>query len=607
MHKNAVATMLNSPSRPRGQPPAPNGAPRSEDQGGQTFGSDEMVRRVGWSLGALLVVFWGLRVWTESTSVGWANPAALGFVLAGLILGVWVFASPQPPNRLTEGSIMVFLAAAVCCWGYLQVLRSPAYGTDAIAFDQYAAELFRSGINPYTQSLLPSLQQFHVPPIYHTYLLDGGEVDGLSYPALSFLAYLPALWLGLRAQAAVFTDLAFWAVAFLLLWRLLPRQVAWTASLTLGLVTYANFVVGGVTDALFLPFVFLALWRWDRYADLDASVVARWLSPVALGLAVSVKQTTWFLVPFLLIALAHEARLHSTRAALMTPLRYLTTVLAVFAVINLPFAVWSPGAWLHGITLPLTSPFVPGGQGIINMSLFERLGGNLDDYRLVGTLAVITALAAFALYYARLKRAWVPLVALIFFWPTRSFASYLIDLVPAAILAATTVRSAPAIASLSLSRQRVLLRRLVVAVPAVAFLAALVVAVTAPQPLKLEILELHSTGQLRTIDGIELRVHNRSDRPLTPHFTVANGGYLTSFWYPLGEAEAGRSIPAHSEPHGPTRAERPIDAIDRRRFRCRSITAHPATVTPALPCLRPHGASPSPRTRSTIPSPSANG
>ena len=169
------------------------------------------------------------------------------------------------------------------------------------------------------------------------------------------------------------------------------------------------------------------------------------------------------------------------------------------------------------------------------MSLFERLGGNLDDYRLAGTLAVITALAAFALYYARLKRAWVPLVALIFFWPTRSFASYLIDLLPAAILAATTVRSAPAIASLSLSRQRVLLRRLVVAVPAVAFLAALVVAVTAPQPLELEILELHSTGQLRTIDGIELRVHNRSDRPLTPHFTVANGGYLTSFWYPLDE------------------------------------------------------------------------
>ena len=249
-------------------------------------------------------------------------------------------------------------------------------------------------------------------------------------------------------------------------------------------------------------------------------------------------------------------------------------------MINLPFAVWSPGAWLHGIVLPLTSPFVPGGQGIINMSLFERLGGNLDDYRLVGTLAVITALAAFALYYARLKRAWVPLVALIFFWPTRSFASYLIDLVPAAILAATTVRSAPAIASLSLSRQRVLLRRLVVAVPAVAFLAALVVAISAPQPLELEILELHSTGQLRTIDGIELRVHNRSDRPLTPHFTVANGGYLTSFWYPLGEAEAAASIPAHSSSHMFLRAPngQSMPSID-GGFVVEAFTAHPATVS----------------------------
>ena len=293
----------------------------------------------------------------------------------------------------------------------------------------------------------------------------------------------------------MFTDLAFWVGAFLLLWRLLPRQVAWTAGLTLGLVTYADFVVGGVTDALFLPFVFLALWRWDRYADLDASVLARWLPPVALGLAVSVKQTTWFLVPFLLIALAHEARLHGTRAALMKPLRYLTTVFAVFAVINLPFAVWSPSAWLHGITLPLTSPSSQAGR---ESSTCPSSNGsaNLDDYRMAGALAVITALAAFALYYARLKRAWVPLVALIFFWPTRSFASYLIDLLPAAILAATTVRFAPAIASRSLSRQRVLLIVLL-PVPAVAFLAALVVAVTARQPLELEILELHSTGQLR--------------------------------------------------------------------------------------------------------------
>ena len=88
---------------------------------------------------------------------------------------------------------MLVLVTAICSWAYLEVLRQPAYGTDEVAFDQYAAELLRHGMNPYAHSVLPALQRFLVPPIYHTYLLNGSEVDRFSYPALSFLFYIPAL------------------------------------------------------------------------------------------------------------------------------------------------------------------------------------------------------------------------------------------------------------------------------------------------------------------------------------------------------------------------------------------------------------------------------
>jgi uncharacterized membrane protein len=484
--------------------------------------------RVGWSLGALGVVFWGLRVWTGSTSAGWVNPLALGLVLAGLTLGVWVFAAPRPPGRVAQATIMLVLVAAIGAWAYLEVLRQPAYGTDEMAFDQYAAQLVRHGANPYTHSLLPALQQFLVPPIYHTYLLTGGEVDRFSYPALSFLAYIPALLLGVRHQAAVFTDVAVWAAAFLLLWRLLPAGLGWAAALLLSFLTYVDYVVGGVTDALFMPFLFLALWRWDRYHDPEEPGAARWLSPVALGLAAAAKQMPWFLVPFLLVGLAQEGRARGGRTWLTLPTRYLAVAAIPFAAVNLPFVVLSPAAWARGVMLPLVSPTVPSGQGLVNLSLFAQFGGNLREYTYAGALALISVVVGFALYYPHLKRALVPLAAFVFFWPTRSLASYLIDLTPVAVLAATTVRPAINVRPL-LGR----LRPLVVAVPIAAFVVALILIVSGRPPLELKIVGVRSTGQLRTIYAIALQVTNRSSHSLRPHFTVINAGYLTTFWYPL--------------------------------------------------------------------------
>ena len=70
----------------------------------------------------------------------------------------------------------------------------------------------------------------------------------------------------------------------------------------------------GGTDALFLPFLVVAVWRWDRFGTGKGAGIAPWIGPVALGVACAVKQTPWFCLPLLLLGLGLEARRRGDRA-----------------------------------------------------------------------------------------------------------------------------------------------------------------------------------------------------------------------------------------------------------------------------------------------------
>jgi hypothetical protein len=176
-----------------------------------------------------------------------------------------------------------------------------------------------------------------------------------------------------------------------------------------------------------------------------------------------------------------------------------------------------------------------------------------------------------------LKRAWVPLIALVFFWPARSFASYLIDLAPAAILAATTVRPALELAS----RRTRQLRAPLLAGIAACFIAAVTLALAVQPPLRIAILGTHSTGQQGSIDGIDVQVTNTSDRSLRPNFTIVKGGYLTTFWYRIGPH---RSDPVVIPPHATRRLSLRAPNTDSMPgltggFVLEAFTSQPATVS----------------------------
>ena len=487
-----------------------------------------LTARVGWSLVSLLTGLTGLQAWTGSTLVPGANLISVAVILVSLWGGWRAWVGHDGLTVRGQAIVLVALVVGIGFYAAAVWMTQPSYGTDGAAFDQYAASLAIHGLNPYTHSMAPALSQFHVPQIFHTYRLNGTEIDNLSYPSASFLFYMPALLLGLHTQAANVIDVAFWALSGFMLWRMLPARASWVAGLVLSAAVYLSFMIGGLTDALFVPFVLMAVYRWDRYGVRLEDSVARWIGPIALGVACSVKQTPWFLAPFLLIGLWIEHRENGTDGARVV-VRYAATALGTFLLLNAPFIVANPAAWARGTFLPLLQPTIPDGQGLVDLTIFNHLGGGrLALYTCAGIACLALALLAFRYRYAALKRAWVPLVGVSFFLPTRSFGSYLFMLVPAAIVAGVTASSPPVGWRLRHSHHR----WAGVAIAAVGALTAslAIAAVATPAPLSIHIVNTQSTGQLGTIDQTTVQVTNHTGRAQHPHFTVQTQAHVTTFW-----------------------------------------------------------------------------
>lgn len=539
--------------------------------------SASTAERIGWSLVALLVSFTGNEVWGGSLSIPGANLVGVGLILGGLLTVWWAWVRPHGLSTRVQLLLLSALAVGVSYQAVMMWLVDPSYGTDAIAFDQYSASLALHGLNPYTHSMAPSVTIFHVPAIFHTFRLDGTTVNALSYPAGSFLPYMPLLALGVTTQAANIVDLAFWLAGMFLFWRLLPRDSRWAAGIVGAATTYIGFVIGGLTDALFIPFVLLAVYRWDRFALGTTRGWARWGGPLALGAAISIKQTPWFLVPYILLGLFFEARA-AGRNPWKTVGQYTAVLTAVFTAVNITFFAADPAAWIKGSLVPFLDPTIPDGQGLVNLTIFEHLGGgNLKWFTVLGMIFVLATFAAYTLRYTSLKRAWVPLVAVSFFLPTRSFGSYLFMLIPTAIVAATSVQDAPGNPFPNLTRRW----KPILGVSAAGLLAAAAFALTSTAPLTIHVEATRSTGQLQTLDEVTVQVHNRTGNPIQPHFTVNSNDHATTFWYILGaNGETHPVIGAHRTVtlrlHAPNTASMPGVTSP---LLVEAFTAKPATIS----------------------------
>ena len=291
---------------------APAPAPPAVGTGGDTSDASDTgwaVARSWWTVAGLTVLLWGFQLY------GYVDVYPL-LSLAVVVLGAWgigtIVAVWQPRRtgpasaRVLSGLTLALAVGAFGLWSFLQVRSAPAYGTDEIAFDQYAAQLLRHGIDPYTHSMAQAFSLFHVSPDGYTFLLNGHAVTSLSYPALSFLVYLPFLLAGWSTQMAVAVNVAAWALGIVLTFVLLPRRLRPLAIVVGSFAVYISYAVGGVTDALFVPATDRAPCTGGTTSPTAAGPAA-WRGPVLLGLAMAVKQTPWLVLPFLVAALAVEA------------------------------------------------------------------------------------------------------------------------------------------------------------------------------------------------------------------------------------------------------------------------------------------------------------
>ena len=479
------------------------------------------------TLAGVFVVTWSFRLSGYLTFAPWlAIPVAvLGLTGLLVIITAWLPDSvlgSRARHRIGWAALAGVLVA-LALWSYFQVFIAPDYGTDEIAFDQYAAQLALQGLNPYLHSMAAAFPLFHVSPNGYTFQLNGQPVTTLSYPALSFEAYLPLLALGLTTQAAVWIDVAAWALGAVILYAVLPRELALLAAVVASLDVYIGYAVGGVTDFLFVPLLVGAAVRWDRFAS--ARGPATWRGPVLMGLAMAVKQTPWLVVPFVLAGVVLESwRGRGRNQAVRDGLRYMGIATGAFIVPNLPYLTTAPGAWLHGVLTPFSSQSVPAGQGLISLSLSLPVGGgSLLAYSIAAAVIFIALAACYVATYPALKPAAFLLPSVVLFFATRSFGTYLVMLIPAAIAAAATTRRPEA--------PRCWRHWKWVALgSAAASTAAVLAALTAASPLAMSIQSVQTTGQLATVDQLTLTVTNNTGGSVRPAFTIENGMTMTAFW-----------------------------------------------------------------------------
>jgi uncharacterized membrane protein len=457
--------------------------------------------------------------------------ALLALIVAALVVG---------DDRLHRIDIaLVFLGLLLLAgWATSNIYLQPGYGTDEAAFEQYAASLLLHGHNPYGADLTSALSLFRVPIQYATYLLSGGVVHGLEYPSLPVL--VTALFIPITGgvQSVIVANVVALAATCVVMFLLLPRTWKSLAVLvTIGLPILFGSTVAGVNAILLgLPLLIVA-WRWSETGKggrLGRAGVGR---AICLGLAASTQPLAWFILPFVLVG---TWRLRSAelgrRGARRIVVAYASVAAGTFALLNLPFIVWSPGAWFSGVSSTLTQHAIPYGQGIIDATLFFHTGGgDLFAYTLAGGLFYLAVLIAFAVRFDGLGMACFVLPVTAIFFSTRSLGQYFMVLIAVWTVSLLTNRAEV------FGRVPPLLRgwkpRAAIALLFVPALAALAMALASPPPLQLKVLSVRTNGELEGVWKLQVAVTNTSGHRLSPRFAANYMGQATTFFHELAGPE----------------------------------------------------------------------
>jgi uncharacterized membrane protein len=382
---------------------------------------------------ALVTLMLGLQLWSAVNPEGViaAIPTFLAYATA---IQIMIFAVADVDLR-EQGRTVAYLVVGLFAFIFLLLMWQSApdeyplrLGTDAIAFSSYATEIALNGANPMTQSMLPALELAGAPRSA-TYHVDGSLVDQWSYPAGIIWWLTPQMATIGRAPVGVRLNsiIAVVALAVLLI-RALPAVYAPAALLTVGAPRNQFYMAaGGLIDIFWvLPTAgALVLWYCDRTV----------LSAAVLGVACAMKQQPMFILPFLAIWLWQER--DSVEQFADVALKSIAAGAGTFLLLNLPFILSDPSAWLSSVFTPLGGGEAPLRSVGVGLASFNQAGLDLPRwlFRLCTAVAGLGLLGAYWRWFDRLRwMAWIAPAIFLMFTP-RNLPSYVNTIVPLALLA----------------------------------------------------------------------------------------------------------------------------------------------------------------------------
>ena len=308
--------------------------------------------------------------------------------------------------------ILVIVSLAFLLYMFSSI--SPPFPTDESVFDMYAAHLFLSGLNPYNPALMANAFTYYhfmfqaFDPI--TPLTTGGYVNSLTYPALSFLIFIPAVLLKLKASVVMLPILI---APVVIVWFRAWSRKKWlhSAYAILPFIALLSYVYQGSsadTDALWatlLMFSYLVLPRAKS-------------SGVLFGLALAAKQFPIIVAPFFLYFIYREYGTNKT-------LIWIAFSTTSFFLVNGYFVFQDPMAWIHSMVANEFAPLIGIGFGLPQISF----AGFLHIPTVLFTIAMLDSLIAFLviyiLKYGELKYALFAFPILIFIFNSRLFPQYM--------------------------------------------------------------------------------------------------------------------------------------------------------------------------------------
>ncbi len=421
--------------------------------------------------------------------------------------------------------IALIFAATVQYEVVTKIQSGQFVSSDVFALTDYGANLTRMGQNPYAYDYHDYQYVYRMTRIFSTPLLNGNYISAsIDYPALALLIPIPFLALHIPTQ---------WVYPLFLLLTLAavflsaPRAIRPIILLPLLIdPAYIFFAFSGVSDIVWTFFACMTVVAWRR----------RWQSALWFGLACATKQQPWLFAPFLLIRIWHESEGLTPRQRWSELIQFTGITAAVFLVINAPFIVSAPQAWLSGVLVPFLASMITLGQGLTSLTLQGMVNIPKSANTAYVLIVMVIGLFIYWRHFWKFRPVMWIIPSIAFWFGQRSLASYwYFNLIPLLIDVAQGYFDDP----FEAGRARVVnIRPTLIAVGAGAtlILGSLVWFAALPPPILVSV-QRPITVQGVFVNNLTVQVTNVSRQTLNPRFSVQSWTEQPQFW----SVEAGPS------------------------------------------------------------------